>query len=50
MILNRDAEINALRSCGLDFHADYQQLAPARETIGLEVWIPKAERPAQPAG
>ncbi|RZT26573.1 hypothetical protein EV649_0318 [Kribbella sp. VKM Ac-2569] len=53
VILNReisDLEINALRSCGLDFHADYEQLAPARETIGLEVWIPKAERPAQPAG
>ena len=53
VILNReisDLEINALRSCGLDFHADYEQLAPARDTIGLEVWIPKAERPAQPAG
>lgn len=53
IILNRkisDYETNALRACGLDFHADYEQLAPTRETIGLQVWIPKAERVAQPAG
>ncbi|WP_410787651.1 hypothetical protein [Kribbella sp. C-35] len=53
VILNReisDLEINALRSCGLDFRADYEQLAPARQTIGLAVWIPKAERPVPPAG
>jgi hypothetical protein len=53
IILNRkisDYETNALRACGLDFHADYELLAPTRETIGLQVWIPKAERVAQPAG
>jgi hypothetical protein len=46
IILNRpisDLEITALHACGLDFHADYGQLAPARETIGLQVWVPKAE-------
>ncbi|TDW23233.1 hypothetical protein [Kribbella kalugense] len=46
IILNRpisDLEITALQACGLDFHADYGQLAPARETIGLQVWVPKAE-------
>lgn len=53
IILNRqitDSEITALQSCGLDFHADYQQLAPARQTIGLEVWVPKAERGARSRG
>ncbi|MGW7679910.1 hypothetical protein ACWGID_04170 [Kribbella sp. NPDC054772] len=53
IILNReisDLEINALHTCGLDFHADYEQLAPARQTIGLQVWIPKGERPAPAAG
>jgi hypothetical protein len=53
VILNReisDVEINALRVCGLDFHADYEQLAPARQTIGLQVWIPKAERAGHAAG
>jgi hypothetical protein len=53
IILNRqitDSEITALQSCGLDFHADYQQLAPPRQTIGLEVWVPKAERGARSRG
>ncbi|TDO60919.1 hypothetical protein EV651_107192 [Kribbella sp. VKM Ac-2571] len=53
VILNReisDVEINALRACGLDFHADYEQLAPAPKTIGLQVWIPKAERAGHAAG
>ncbi|WUJ68903.1 hypothetical protein OG809_27805 [Kribbella soli] len=53
IILNRqisDSEITALQSCGLDFHADYQQLAPAEQTIGLQVWVPKAERGARSRG
>jgi hypothetical protein len=53
IILNRkisDVEITALRACGLDFRAEYEQLAPPRETIGLQVWVPKAERVARPAG
>lgn len=44
IILNRsisDVEITALHACGLDFHADYEQLAPARQTIGLQVWVPR---------
>jgi hypothetical protein len=53
VILNRkisDVEIGALRACGLDFRADYEELAPARETIGLQVWVPKAERAGRTAG
>ncbi|MFI5692729.1 hypothetical protein ACIA58_12875 [Kribbella sp. NPDC051586] len=53
IILNRsisDSEIAALRTCGLDFHADYEQLAPARQTIGLQIWVPKAERDALTPG
>ncbi|WP_350276964.1 hypothetical protein [Kribbella sp. HUAS MG21] len=53
IILNRkisDFEITALRACGLDFHAEYEQLAPPRETIGLQVWIPKAERVPRTTG
>ncbi|HET6738518.1 MAG TPA: hypothetical protein VFH76_06280, partial [Kribbella sp.] len=53
LILNRaisDAEITALHACGLDFHADYELLAPARQTIGLQVWVPKAERPTVATG
>jgi hypothetical protein len=53
VILNRaisGTEIDALRACGLDFRTEYEQLAPARETIGLQVWIPKAERAARSAG
>ncbi|MGZ0146589.1 hypothetical protein ACXJJ3_05925 [Kribbella sp. WER1] len=45
IILNRaitDQDITALRSCGLDFHADYRQLAPPRQTMDLLVWVPKA--------
>lgn len=53
IILNRqisDSEISALQSCGLNFHADYEQLAPTRQTIGLQVWVPKAERGARSRG
>jgi hypothetical protein len=53
ILLNRpisDLEITALHACGLDFHADYEQLAPARETIGLQVWVPKAELSARKPG
>ncbi|HEY3556582.1 MAG TPA: hypothetical protein VGL05_03945 [Kribbella sp.] len=53
VILNRaisDSEIAALRSCGLDFRTDYELLAPAQQTIGLQVWVPKAERPAVATG
>ncbi|MFF0268871.1 hypothetical protein [Kribbella sp. NPDC004536] len=47
IILNReisDLEVNALRSCGVDFRTGYVQLAPAKQTIGLQVWVPKSER------
>lgn len=53
LILNRaigDAEVTALHSCGLDFHADYELLAPTQQTIGLQVWVPKAERAAAATG
>ncbi|MFD7156979.1 hypothetical protein ACFV9C_20440 [Kribbella sp. NPDC059898] len=45
IILNRaitDQDITALRSCGLDFRAGYRQLAPPRQTMDLQVWVPKA--------
>ena len=50
IILNRrisDVEITALRACGLDFEADYALLAPAKDTIELQVYVPRAERAAQ---
>ncbi|TQI99932.1 hypothetical protein [Kribbella jejuensis] len=49
IILNReisDLEVNALRGCGVDFRTGYVQLAPAKQTIGLQVWVPKSERAA----
>jgi hypothetical protein len=33
-------EIDALRSCGLDFATDYRPLAPPAETLGLQVYVP----------
>ena len=45
-----DDRLAALRACGLDFRAEYEQLAPAHDTIGLQVWIPKAERGGRSAG
>ncbi|GAA1613466.1 hypothetical protein GCM10009742_75880 [Kribbella karoonensis] len=45
ILLNRaisDQDIAALRSCGLDFRADYRQLAPPWQTMDLQVWVPKA--------
>ncbi|NIK60385.1 hypothetical protein [Kribbella shirazensis] len=53
IILNRqisEVETNALRACGLDFHAEYEQLAPTGQTSGLQVWVPKAERVARTTG
>ncbi len=50
IILNRrisDIEITALRACGLDFETDYTLLAPAKDTIELQVYVPRAERAAQ---
>ena len=50
IILNRpisDVEVTALRACGLDFQADYALLAPAKDTIKLQVYVPRAERAAQ---
>ncbi|WP_405065945.1 hypothetical protein OG558_29585 [Kribbella sp. NBC_01510] len=50
IILNRpisDVEVTALRACGLDFQADYTLLAPAKDTIKLQVYVPRAERAAQ---
>ncbi|MEV5962426.1 hypothetical protein AB0L70_11730 [Kribbella sp. NPDC051952] len=46
IILNRaisDVEITALRACLLDFRTDYRLLAPAPETMGVQVWVPRAE-------
>jgi hypothetical protein len=28
----------------VDFRTGYVQVAPARQTIGLQVWVPKGER------
>jgi len=47
ILLNRkisDVEITALRACLLDFQADYRLLAPAQQTMNLQVWVPKAEQ------
>jgi hypothetical protein len=47
ILLNRkmsDVEITALRACLLDFQADYRLLAPAQQTMDLQVWVPKAEQ------
>lgn len=46
IILNRqisDVEINALHACLLDFQAGYRLLAPAPETMDVQVWVPRAE-------
>ncbi|GIJ64135.1 hypothetical protein [Virgisporangium aurantiacum] len=43
VILHRpitQVEIDALRSCGLDFATDYRLLAPPGETLGLQVYVP----------
>ncbi|MBB5978969.1 hypothetical protein [Kribbella solani] len=53
LILNRlisAEDIVALRFCGLIFDTEYVLLAPPPQTIGLQVWVPKAEHPAVPAG
>lgn len=50
IILNRDIsdlEVNALRTCGVDFRTGYARLAPPQQTIGLQVWVPKGERDAK---
>jgi hypothetical protein len=46
LLLKRDisaAEVDALRSCGVDVAHDYRLLAPAKQTIYLQVWVPKRE-------
>lgn len=50
ILLNRrisEVEITALRACALDFGADYQLLAPPRETMNLQVYVPRSERTAR---
>lgn len=45
IILNRqisDVEIEALHACLLDFRSQYRLLAPPRQTISLQVWVPKS--------
>lgn len=47
IILNRrisDVEITALHACLLDFRADYELLAPAKDTMNLQVYVPRRER------
>ncbi|MFI6825890.1 hypothetical protein ACIBG5_02200 [Kribbella sp. NPDC050241] len=47
VILNRrisDVEITALQACLLDFRADYELLAPAKDTMNLQVYVPRRER------
>ncbi|MFG1623263.1 hypothetical protein [Kribbella sp. NPDC049227] len=47
IILNRrisDVEITALHACRLDFRADYELLAPAKDTMNLQVYVPRRER------
>jgi len=50
IILNRrisDVEITALRACALDFRAGYRLLAPTRQTMDLQVWVPRGEGTAK---
>ncbi|WP_344231903.1 hypothetical protein [Kribbella hippodromi] len=42
-------DIAALDTCRVDFR-DYDLLAPPQQTIGVQVWIPKAERSATTTG
>lgn len=37
------SDIDALRSCGLSFSADYRMIAPMHETSGLAVYVPVNE-------
>lgn len=36
-------EIDTLRSCGLDFKADYKLIAPPGSTMDLQIYVPTAE-------
>jgi hypothetical protein len=36
-------EIDALRSCGLDFAVDYKLIAPPATTMNLQIYVPAAE-------
>jgi hypothetical protein len=36
-------EVDALRSCGLDFQADYKLIAPPASTMNLQIYVPTAE-------
>jgi hypothetical protein len=36
-------EIDTLRSCGLDFKADYKLIAPPASTMNLQIYVPTAE-------
>jgi hypothetical protein len=50
ILLNRrisDVEITALRTCSLDFTADYELLAPTQQTMNLQVYVPRNERAAK---
>jgi hypothetical protein len=47
IILSRPISDVEVTACGLDFQADYTLLAPAKDTIKLQVYVPRAERAAQ---
>ncbi|MFI5708151.1 hypothetical protein [Kribbella sp. NPDC051620] len=38
-----DLEIDALRTCGLDFDVDYKLIAPPATTMNLQIYVPTAE-------
>ncbi|WP_433022033.1 hypothetical protein [Kribbella sp. CA-294648] len=40
-------EIDTLRSCGLDFKADYKLIAPPASTMNLQIYVPTAELTTQ---
>jgi hypothetical protein len=38
-----ELEIDALRTCGLDFKVDYKLIAPPATTMNLQIYVPTAE-------
>jgi hypothetical protein len=50
LIFNREVgqlDIDALRSCGLDFWIDYKLLAPPQTTMSLRIYVPWSDPVAQ---
>jgi hypothetical protein len=50
LIFNREVgqlDIDALRSCGLDFWIDYKLLAPPQTTMSLRIYVPWSDPAAQ---